>query len=295
MVRGGSSPLERTIIAGLKPPRLARTGGPAPAGAKSGSCGRWSFGASSSARRRNVSLMASPNSCSAWAMVARRSSSPRIMSKGDASSPVTSPSSLSSRRLKNAMLNCRRSRWSASRYAAAQSLARVRAQARLPQQCVQMRDGQRFARTLPRGCRCQATVCQLGEQAADRPVARAVSIERPAHQRPALRIDLYCADFTSILKSTDIPVSTSEWTQPPLPTWPSAPQPTSSNYADGSRACLPTIENGDLSLSSENATGSQTAWPAECCEGGEKRRDCGARSWRIGRNRRWRPSSRYVI
>jgi hypothetical protein len=127
---GGSSPLIRTIIVGLKPPRLARAGGSVPTGAESGSCGHRSFWTT---RCCNVLSMASRSSCSSWETTARRSSSDgapvvspgsihrdpvtslRIASNGGASSPVTSPSSLSSKRVKNAMLNCRLSRSLASR------------------------------------------------------------------------------------------------------------------------------------------------------------------------------------
>jgi hypothetical protein len=76
----------------------------------------------------------------------------------------------------------------------------------MPQQRVQVRDGQRFAAS-PSGCRRQTTVGQLGPQAPDRPVSSRVGIERPSHQRPALGIDLDRAGFAPVLELADVQVA----------------------------------------------------------------------------------------
>jgi len=97
--RGGSSPLERTKLISFKP-RLRKESG----------FWCWLARASrlSTVRRRSASSTASRSSRSAWATAARRSSSPRSVPNGSVSSAMTSPSSSSSRRVKNAGLNCRR-------------------------------------------------------------------------------------------------------------------------------------------------------------------------------------------
>ncbi|HLM85449.1 MAG TPA: hypothetical protein VK272_04585 [Solirubrobacteraceae bacterium] len=75
------------------------------------------------------------------------------------------------------------------------------------QQRVQMRDDQRLARGVGAGRGRQSSAGQLGQQAADRPVASRIRLERPAHQRPAHRVDLDGAGFAAVDDLADVQVA----------------------------------------------------------------------------------------
>jgi hypothetical protein len=77
----------------------------------------------------------------------------------------------------------------------------------MAQQRMEMRDAQRQPRRPPAGNSRQSTGRQLGQQTADRPIARRIRLERPAHQRPPHRINLHRAAFAAVVEVPDVQVA----------------------------------------------------------------------------------------
>lgn len=79
---------------------------------------------------------------------------------------------------------------------------------RMPEKSVEVRHHQRLGRRLRSWGGGQTSLSEFFEQVSDGPVAARVGLEREAHQRPTLRVDVDRSDFPAVDHLPDIHIAT---------------------------------------------------------------------------------------